>query len=185
MPKILGVPRRHLVLECEKCETLLGFEEDEVTLHNEPCIIASETVTYECPICEETIVKSIYNAKGTIIWVDDVLYAQIQATVKEKVTTQKDELTSRQFHTFQPLASRIVLIRWEKDEKWLGMWKWKHPHEFPFTIPNTWTLEMVYDELKAVTGLSDKKITLRTHDNRVITKAGEILNREIYVIGFE
>lgn len=185
MPKILGVPRRHLVLKCEKCHTLLGFEEDEVTLHDEPCIIASETVTYECPICEETIVKRVYNSEGTTVWVDDVLYAQLQATVKEKTVNRVNALTTKDFHTFQPLASRTILIRWEKDEKWLGMWKWKHPHEFPFTIPNTWTLEMIYNELKVVTGLPDKKINLRTHDNQLVTKVEELRNRELYVMQFD
>lgn len=183
MPKILGAPRRHLVVMCEKCETLLGFEENEVTLHNEQYLIASETVTYFCPVCAEMIVKSFNNGRGTTVWVDDVLYAQLQATVEEH--TQKDELTPGGFHTFQPLASRSVLIRWEKGERWLGFWQYQRPYEFPFTIPNTWTLEMVHSNLKDITGSLDKKITLRTHDNRLVTKVEELLDRELYIIKFE
>jgi len=79
MPTIFGQPKTHLILDCEKCKTMLGFQEDEVEYIEENNLVAGGKYRYTCPVCKEIFIKPRYN-NGYCIWVDDLLWAGMQIT---------------------------------------------------------------------------------------------------------
>lgn len=83
---------------------------------------------------------------------------------------------------YDELFIKIIVLRYFKEEHWMGIWRWNRPIDIRFTLNKNTQWPFIYEETRRAFSLpEDQSITL-TLRGQPIVNVEDLRDKELYVV---